>query len=272
VVDINRARVARSFFVKSLATDEDSRSAETHAVTELLRRFRERVRTQPLLRRGPTIVEINGPDIVIDEGRRGGVRLGDRFTTKEGRGTLVAREVKERLSILNAVVGGQSLSIGDSVLRRKSMGFEVSVQGRGLVDVSTVSSLGEIVPSFGVDVVLNRGFFRFRPTVGLSLALSERVEEFGYLALRADAGGEMHWYLGYFRLKPRAAVGVAFGLPTIDAIRPRVSHVGGVFGARLALELTRRVGVFVEGGGSQWIGLNLPGFGGPYAQLGVTIR
>jgi hypothetical protein len=283
-VNVDTLEAEEQFFIETSGFDSNPREAVAEATEGIAEQLTFRLRQMDLFRLRTGIVEIDGGDVIIEFGSNMGVRPGDEyavvrsevrasgFESREQTGLLVVREVQREFSIARIIYANPRPQVGDQLEEVPRFGLDATAFGQGIIDVSTADAEGELVPVFGVEGVASRGFYRFRPLLSLGLALNSDVAAFGYVPFQLLVGGEMAWYLRRIRVQPRAAVGLALGVPSREGADTVVSHVGGSIGVRLGIHVSRDILLFVEGGGIQWIGLGIPGFGGPFAQIGVTIK
>ncbi|TVR05995.1 MAG: hypothetical protein EA403_01250 [Spirochaetaceae bacterium] len=281
------------FFVETSGSDRDAVTAMRSAVNGIEPQLVFRIRQMDEFQLRTGILEVNRRRVLLEFGRNMGIQRGDEYAivvprvtihghqTVEETGLMVIREVREQYSIAELLYASQGPFVGDQLQEVPRMGADITVYGNALVDFA--AERGTFV--MGLKAVPSRGFFNFRPLVGIEIPFTDTV--LGLLfPLNVYLGGEFNQYFGRLKLTPSFGFGIGGGIPFNQSVFGDdyfASHFGGSARLTVNMLINRDTMLFVEGGFARWVGFYdglvppeitrfFDGYGGILLGAGITFK
>ncbi len=275
-IDVENIRTISTVNIETEGYDDNPNEAVRDAVESIPDSLTFEVRKIPEFQLKTGIVEINGSDVIIEFGRDMGVKVGDEYsvlTTRvlssgrkftEEKAFLIVKEVSDEVSVAHVVYSKGKLNIGDQVREIPRFGLDTTPYFHLSMDI-----FGRLVGLVGFRQSISRGFYRFRPQVGLEVPFLS----LGYNGVPTNIyiGGEMNWYLWRFQFVPMIAAGVG-GIIPFRGDYFRFTHIGGQGNITITYLLSRDMKIAVDIGYLKWLGLSEPTYGGLFAGLGFMLK
>ncbi len=286
-VNVETQQSFAQFFVNTSGKADTPARATREAVDAIPGRLTFEIRKVPEFQLRTGILEVHGPDVLIEFGSDMGVKPGDEYlivgtrVLKSGKqvsdekGLLIVRRVEEQVSTARVLYAGSAPQEGDQLQELPRAGTDVSAYVRAIL----LQPFGS--PSFGLPtlaglrVALSRGFYAFRPFVSVELPLhllgdAYYASAFGGIPLNVSLGGEYNIYLGRLQLVPSASVGIGGSIPLQEGGTFQFTHFGTSAGLAVTYLFSRDWKVVAEAGYTGWGSNVLPTYEGVYAGAGVS--
>lgn len=262
-IDVENLTTFSQFFITTSERDDDPQQAARGAAEAISAELAFQLRSMPEFQIKTGILEVNGPEVILEFGRNMGLSPGDEYAIVSNRvlstghiataetGLIVISDVQEGFSVGRVLYANPRPMVGDQLQEVPRRGVEIS----GYLNTVT-NGLGSIVYVLGGRAVASRGFYAFRPHAALEIPFRGLVSLGGgtgtfLLPVNLLAGGEWNLYLGRLKLTPSAAVGLGGAIPITDEedLQPfYLSHIGGELRATVSVLITRDIQLFVDAG------------------------
>ncbi|MCA1753382.1 MAG: hypothetical protein LC641_01515 [Spirochaeta sp.] len=253
------------FFVETSGTDENAVTAMRRAVNGIPAQLEFRVRSMPIFQIRTGVLEIAGRSIILEFGQNMGLQKGDEYavvqqrrtstghTTQDETGLLVVEEVREEFSIGRLLYAKPDVVIGDQLQEVPRMGADFTPYANLLLNFENQEP--ELM-LFGARITASRGYFQWRPLVGLEIPTTTTL--FGFLfPMNVYVGGESNFYLGRLKLHPSFGIGVGGAVPVDDTLFEDdfyTTHFGGSLRLTASYLISRDTMIFLETGVAGWQG------------------
>ncbi len=289
-VNVEKAETMSFFDISTSAVDESLQDSVREAAEDIAPQLTFELRSIPEFTLKTGIIDIDGPNVLLEFGRNMGVQRGDEYLIIEPRilesghsvedeiGLLLVKEVEQEISYARIVYSDRKPRVGDQLQELPRVGFDTSgylhlIYGDGSTPISGSPAL---MGTIGARQSTSRGFYNFRPFAGIEVpfSLNDAVDLTGFTA-NAYIGGEINWYLRRLQLVPAVAVGVGGNLPESDEEDFSISHVGGFVELTISFLIGRDLKVFGDAGYSAWFGTGdavNETYAGIMAGAGVTYK
>jgi hypothetical protein len=280
-VNVEEGRTFAQAFVDTEGKDENVDLAIKDALDAIPMQLTFEIRKIPEFQLKTGVIEVRGSEIIIELGRDLGLKKGDEYV----------------------IVSAEILQSGRAFTRENGLVVVKEVIGDQLQEVPRfgmdttpyVHYARRLIPSYGQKQTLligarqaiSRGFFGFRPIVGIEVPLIANIA--AALPVNIYVGGEYDIYFGRFQLVPMAGLGVGMAylwylkiadVPEDD--RFFLTHVGGLAGITGNYLLNNNIRFSVELGYMNWFSLiplkvftdnlTFPDYDGLYVGAGVTFK
>ena len=299
-VDVAEAKTFAQFFVETSGSSNETEDRAVQAAIDAIPvQLEYEITKIPVFTLKTGVLERRGREVVLQLGRNMGIRKGYEFTIVDTRilesgrqfesegGLLLVKEVGEDISIATILIG--SPGEGDQLKEIPRLGFEATVYADVLFNPLQPVTLGSVFSVVGFRVNGSKGFYDFKPIVGLEAPLP-----FGPdgtllpwmwvigLPFNVYAGSEWNLYLGRLQLTPQAAFGTGFLIPwLIETEKPFLSHVGGFVDVTVSYLINPNLKASASAGFKYWIGVYdalavqfgaKTSYGGAYLSGGITYK
>lgn len=292
VVNVETIETMAYFTVETDGYAAEASTAIKRAVDEIALKLQYEVRKIPEFQLKSGIVDIlRLGQVVIQFGKDMGLKKGDEYAIveseevtagyekKKKKALLVIKSVEEDFSIAKVVYSRGKPMIGEQVEEIPKVGLDTTVYGHAILDITDPATMfSEMDVIIGVRQSLSRGFYNFRPLVGIEVPVT-LINSVGLLAngfpLTWYVGGELDFWFGRFQLVPSASIGMGLAIPLQDTSEFRLSHLGGMAQLNLNYLIHDYVRLFIDAGYAYWFGmggLSQYSYGGILAGVGIQIR
>jgi len=187
-------------------------------------------------------------------------------------GLLLVSGVHEDYSFARVIYANPGLHIGDQLRKISTIGLESTAYLHVIANADTgVGGLAPpIVYGIGTYESITRGFYNFRPLIGIESAVASAFYAAGGVPLNLYLGAELNWRFGRFDLRPVIAGGIGGMVPLQPGASFYLSVAGGFGQLSLSYLVGRSLRLSVDAGYVQWLPL-VPnaGFGGYYGGVGI---
>jgi hypothetical protein len=294
-VNVEEGRTFAQAFVDTEGKDENVDLAIKDALDAIPMQLTFEIRKIPEFQLKTGVIEVRGTEIIIELGRDLGLKAGDEYVIVPGeilqsgraltreQGLVVIKEVSDEVSVAKIIYARPRPQIGDQLQEVPRFGMDTTPYvhyARGLIYDRKQTLL------IGARQAVSRGFFGFRPLVGIEVPLIANIA--AAIPLNIYVGGEYDIYFGRFQLVPMAGVGV--GMAYLWYLRNQpdedkfaFTHVGGLAGVTANYLFHKNFRFSVEAGYLLWYSLVplkfffegeylFPDFDGLYVGAGVTIK
>ncbi|TVQ38747.1 MAG: hypothetical protein EA384_08430 [Spirochaetaceae bacterium] len=292
-LDVENLSTVGQFFVETSGSHRDAVSAMRAAVNGIAPQLVYRIRDMDVFRIRTGILEVSRRSVIIEFGHNMGIRRGDEYAivapritalghqTVDETGVIVVREVREEYSVGHLLYAREGPYVGDQLREVPRLGADIMIYGNTFVDLAEQRT----VFAAGLKAVLSRGYFNFRPLIGMEIPFTGTV--LGLLfPMNIYLGGEFNQYLGRVKLTPSFGFGLGGGVPFNPGLFGDdffASHFGGSARLTLNVLLNRDTLLFLEGGYARWVGFYdglvpseltrfFDGYGGILIGAGVTFK
>ncbi len=282
IVDLSTLATLAHIAVEALGTGVSPQRA--------LREAADQIPIQLALEGGPGIESIPGPvsiegsTALIRFGRKMGVHVGEKFAVLSTRlspsggavsrqtGLLLVSSVREDYSYARVLYAEPIFGVGDRLREIPQIGFESTAYFHVIANANAAA--GAIAPplvySVGTYESVTRGFYNFRPLIGIESAIASAFYAAGGVPLSLYLGAELNWRFGRFALRPVFAGGVGGMIPLQSGASFTLTMAGGFGQLSLSYLIGNNLRLSIDGGYVQWLPL-VPngGFGGYYGGIGI---
>jgi hypothetical protein len=224
IINIEDYRTIAEFSVETSGYDEDPQSAMRSAVSGIPGQLNFAVRSIDEFKIRTAIIERIGSRIVLAFGNVMGIMVGDEFevtrleefagyTVPRRIALLRIREVSREYSIAQVIYEREMAVVGDQVKEVPRVGVDGTFFVTGMVDL-TASRMKSV--NIGLKAAPNRGFYAFRPLIGMEVQIPSAREYYGPtvgLPVGIRFGAEYNLFLNRFRLIPQAYFGLLGVIP-----------------------------------------------------------
>ncbi len=261
--------------IKTEGYDDNPKEAVKDAIEGIPDELTYRIKKIPEFQLKTGIVEVDGWDVIIEFGRDMGVNVGDEYeivgtrVLKSGKkfntdkGLLIVKEVNDEVSVAHIIYSKGKVNVGDQVKEIPRFGFDTTPYFHSIIWGNM------FIPLIGFRQSMSRGFYRFRPFLGMELPFV--VIPYSGLLTNVYIGGEMNLYLGRFQFVPMVGVGVG-GIVPLSGDDFYVTHLGGFVDVTLTYLMGRDFKLNLDVGYMEWRGLSVVNYGGVYTGIGLTFK
>ena len=284
LVDIEKLTTLAHFVVNTLGTGTSPQDAIREAADQIPIQLAFELRAIPGFHFEPGLVRIDKNTALIQFGRKMGVHVGDRYAIVSTRlspsgspeqretGLLLVSKVHEDYSYARVISAKPGSHVGDQLREIPQIGFASNAYLHIVANSNT--SVGALTPPiiYGVGTYesITRGFYNFRPLIGVETAIASAFYAAGGVPLNLYLGAELNWRFGRFDLRPMAACGIGGMMPLQSGASFYMATAGGFGQVSLSYLVGRSLHLSVDAGYVQWLPL-VPnaGFGGFYGGIGI---
>ncbi len=282
MVDIEKLTAFAHFAVSTLGTGASPQDAVQAAADQIPIQLAFELRATSGFQFKPGLVRIEGNTALIQLGRKMGVRSSDRYaivsTDLSPSGSLESREtglllvngVHEDYSYARVIYAKPGSLVGDQLRKIPQIGFESNAYFHIIANTSAGALTPPVIYGVGTYESITRGFYNFRPLVGIETAVASEFYAAGGVPLNLYLGAEMNWRFGRFDLRPLVAGGIAGIAPLQTGASFYIAAAGGFVQVSLSYLVGTSVRLSLDTGYVQWLPL-VPdaGFGGYYGGIGI---
>lgn len=295
-VNVEEGRTFAQAFVDTQGKDENVDLAIKDALDAIPMQLTFEIRKIPEFQLKTGVIEVRGSEIIIELGRDLGLKAGDEYVIVSGEilqsgkaltrenGLVVIKEVSDEVSVAKIIYARPGPQIGDQLQEVPRFGMDTTPYvhyAKGALYNRDTTIL------IGARQAVSRGFFGFRPLVGIEVPLIANIA--AALPVNIYLGGEYDIYFGRFQLVPMAGLGVGMAylwyLKYADVPEDKrffLTHVGGVAGVTANYLFHKNFRFSVEVGYMNWFSLiplkvftdnlTFPDYDGLFVGAGVTIK
>ena len=299
-INVAEAKTFAQFFVEtSGSSDEAAERAVQDAIDDIPVYLEYEITKIPEFTLKTGVLERRGREVVIELGRDMGIKKGYEFTIvstrilESGRkfdkeaGLLLVKEVGGEVSIATILLG--SPLEGDQLKEIPRLGFEVTPYLDVIFNPFENVQLRNVFSVVGVKANASKGFYDFKPLVGIEVPLPVGPDDsllpwlwvIGF-PFTTYLGGEWNIYMGPLQITPQAAFGAGYLIPwLIETEKPAVTHVGGVIDVSVSYLFNQNMKATVNAGLKYWYGVYdalitqfgaSTSYGGVFLGGGVTFK
>jgi len=295
-INVEEGRTFAHAFVDTEGKDTNVDLAIKDALDAIPMQLTFEIRKIPEFQLKTGILEVRGSEIIIELGRDLGLKRGDEYVIVSGEilqsgkaltrenGLVVIKEVSDEVSVAKIIYARPRPQIGDQLQEVPRFGMDTTPYvhyATGLMYQKDDTLL------IGARQAVSRGFFGFRPLVGIEVPLIANIA--AALPVNIYVGGEYDIYFGRFQIVPMAGLGVGMAylwylkiadVPEDD--RFLLTHVGGLAGVTANYLFHKNFRFSVELGYMNWFSLiplkvftdnlTFPDYDGLFVGAGVTIK
>ncbi|RKX86451.1 MAG: hypothetical protein DRP57_01480 [Spirochaetes bacterium] len=273
-VDVEKVRTISVVSIETTGYDDNPNTAVKEAVNDIAARLVFEIRKIPDFQLRSGVLEVRGGDVIIEFGKDMGVRIGDEYSVTRARilksgksyteekALLIVKEVNDEVSVAKVIYTKGKIEEGDPVKEIPRLGLDTTPYFHAAVSDG-------IYAQVGVRQSITRGFYRFRPILGLEVPLMD----YGYSGLPVNmyVGGEMNLYLWRFQFVPVIGAGIGGSIP-MNSDSFRLTHVGGLAGVTVSYLLNDSIKFVLDLGYLEWLGIGIMSYGGIFTGGGVTFK
>ncbi len=295
-VNVEEGRTFAQAFVDTDGKDDNVDLAIKDALDAIPMQLTFEIRKIPEFQLKTGVIEVRGSEIIIELGRDLGLKTGDEYVIVSGEilqsgkaltheyGLVVIKEVSDEVSVAKVIYARPKPQIGDQLREVPRFGMDTTPYvhyAKGALYQKNQTLL------VGARQAVSRGFFGFRPLVGIEVPLIANIA--AALPVNVYIGGEYDIYFGRFQLVPMAGLGVGMAylwyLKYADVPEDKrffLTHVGGLAGVTANYLFNKNFRFSVELGYMNWFSLiplkvftddlTFPDYDGLFVGAGVTIK
>ena len=294
-INVEEGRTFAHAFVDTEGKDTNVDLAIKEALDAIPMQLTFEIRKIPEFQLKTGVIEVRGSEIIIELGRDLGLKAGDEYVIVSGEilqsgkaltrenGLVVIKEVSDEVSVAKIIYAHPRPQIGDQLQEVPRFGMDttpyVHYAWGALYQKDTTLLIG-------ARQAMSRGFFGFRPLVGIEVPLIANIA--AAIPLNMYVGGEYDIYFGRFQLVPMAGFGVGgaylwYLRKQADEDKFVLTHVGGLAGISANYLFNKNFRFSVEVGYLNWYSLVplkyffegeylFPDYDGLFVGAGVTIK
>ncbi|MCK5007012.1 MAG: hypothetical protein KAR73_06455, partial [Spirochaetales bacterium] len=214
-INVEEGRTFAHAFVDTEGKDTNVDLAIKDALDAIPMQLTFEIRKIPEFQLKTGILEVRGSEIIIELGRDLGLKRGDEYVIVSGEilqsgkaltvenGLVVIKEVSDEVSVAKIIYARPRPQIGDQLQEVPRFGMDTTPYvhyATGLMYQKDDTLL------IGARQAVSRGFFGFRPLVGIEVPLIANIA--AALPVNIYVGGEYDIYFGRFQIVPMAGLGV----------------------------------------------------------------
>lgn len=270
-LNVETAKAFAHATVETEAQEESIAKAVSSAINRIPLQLTYEIRKIAEFQLKTGILEVRGSEIIMELGRDFGIKKGDEFvivtsrvldsgkTLSEEKGLVIIKEISEEVSIAKIIYASGGAQIGEQLKEVPRLGFETAPYVHVVRDKELRS---EPIVLIGLRQTVLRGFYDFRPIVGLEVPLIANI--IWGLPFNFYIGGEWNNYLGRWQITPMAAVGIGAAylwyLPDdAEDYAFIFTHLGGKAQLTISYLATKDVKFVLEGGYMHWFSMDPTG-------------
>lgn len=294
-INVEQGKTFAQVFVETEGSDEVPELAVKAAIDAIPLQLTFQIRKIPEFQLRTGILEVGFNQVVLELGRNMGIQVGDEYVIVAGRvlgsghtltretGLLVVKEVSDEVSVARIIYARPRPDVGDQLQELPRLGTDTTPY------VHVASGLlgpRETTVTVGLRQAVSRGFYGFRPFVGLEVpAIANIVFA---IPMNLYVGGEYDLYFGRFQLVPMGGIGAGgaylwyLGEDVPDERKFVLTHLGGLAGVNLNYLFHKNYRFSIEAGYMGWLSLVptkvfrkdllFPDYDGLYVGAGLTIK
>ena len=274
-VDVEKIKTISVASVETAGYDDNPNTAVKKAVDKIPEKLVFEIRKIPDFQLRSGVLEVKGSEVIIEFGKDMGMKIGDEYSVtstrilksgksySEDKALLVVKEVNDEVSVAKVIYTKGKINAGDPVKEIPRLGLDTTPYFHAAI------GNGIIYAQAGVRQSVTRGFYRFRPILGLEIPLMD----YGYsdLPINMYIGGEMNIYLWRFQFVPMIGAGIGGSIP-LNSDNFRLTHVGGLAGITVSYLFNNNMKFVLDAGYLEWLGLGTITYGGVFAGGGITFK
>jgi hypothetical protein len=297
-INVEEGKTFAQAFVDTEGKDTDQGLAIKAALDAIPAELTFQIRKIPEFQLKTGIIEVRGTEIIIELGRDLGLKAGDEYVIvsseilQSGRaltseqGLVVIKEVSDEVSVAKVIYARPRPQIGDQLQEVPRFGMDITPYVH-YVAQNAAFPLDQQLFLFGARAAVSRGFYGFRPLIGIEVPTLANI--LLALPLNVYVGGEYNIYLGRFQIVPMAGVGVGMaylwylGIADVpEDERYFITHFGGKASITANYLFHKNFKISVEAGYNLWFStipqatffknLVFPSYDGLFVGAGVTYK
>jgi hypothetical protein len=272
--------------VKSTGTDESNQlKSISEAIEGIPMQLQYEIRKIPAFQINTRVLTVSGAEIKLQLGQNMGIKKGDEYSVIVG-GMVEGFKDERETGLVQIKNVGAEVSTGQVVYSSTKITKDVQLREipRLGMDAEPYFHMikGEnttFVP--GMRMVVSRGFYGFRPYVGVQVPVGQIWSAFTVLVVPVSVvfGGEYEAHLGRLTATPYGGVGASY-LYVSEAISELSEetnifpHVGAQAYLNLSYLVTRNMRIYAEAGAEYWLAIHsfFSDYGGLGAGAGVAFK
>ncbi len=270
-LNVETAKAFAHATVETEAQEESIAKAVSSAINRIPLQLTYEIRKIAEFQLKTGILEVSGSEIIMELGRDLGIKKGDEFvivtsrvldsgkTLTQEKGLVIIKEISEEVSIGKIIYAKGGAQVGEQLNEVPRLGFETAPYVHVVRDTELRP---EPIVLIGLRQTALRGFYDFRPIVGLEVPLIANI--IWGIPFNFYIGGEWNNYLGRWQITPMAAVGMGAAylwyLP--EDIKDHAfifTHLGGKAQLTISYLATKDVKFVLEGGYMHWFSMDPTG-------------
>jgi hypothetical protein len=267
--NVEEERTFAQFSVETSGQDENDRKAVSLAVNAIPLQLTYEIRKVDEFRLRTGVLEVRDREVYLEFGRDMGIKLGDEYVIMSTRilkagksfsteqGLLIVKEVSDEVSKAQIIYAKDRPQVGDQLQEVPRLGFDTSPYLRLALGAGAD---GKTLPVVGFRQSVLRGFYGFRPMVGIEIPFVRNL--LWGLPINFYVGGEYDIHLGRLQVIPMAGFGLGgaylWYLEDGDEENDEfiLSHLGGMGNVTLTYLATRDIKLTAEAGYMHWFSLD----------------
>ena len=270
-LNVETAKAFAHATVETEARDESLSKAVRAAINRIPLQLTYEIRKIAEFQLRTGILEVSGSEIIMELGRDLGIKKGDEFvivtsrvldsgkTLTQEKGLVIIKEISEEVSIGKIIYAKGGARVGEQLKEVPRLGFETAPYVHVVRDTELKS---EPIVIIGLRQTVLRGFYDFRPIVGLEVPLIPNI--IWGIPFNLYIGGEWNNYLGRWQITPMAAVGMGAAylwyLPDDAKDYAFIfTHLGGEAQLTISYLVNKSIKFVFEGGYMHWFSMDPTG-------------
>ncbi len=253
-----------NFVLRVIGVDIDKDQAVLDAVSDIPIQFSYELRKIKDFDFGFEIRDIMGNTLVLNKGKKDGIRKNQELTlyaVREGNkgipvktGFIIVREVEDKISFANVIfTEGVEPAVGDKVTRIKRSGLETTLYLRTTFNIFTWDYVN---PVFTIGIKQSFTKLRCRPVLGVETLFFKKNSGIGGIPINVYIGPEFSWHLKRIQFLPMVAFGLGWAASRDRETKGSIMYVGGIIQLSTNIVIKRWFGVSIDMGYSQWFPLD----------------
>ncbi|MDA8425893.1 MAG: hypothetical protein M0Z80_07110 [Treponema sp.] len=272
--------------VETTGTNKDNQAASiASAIDSIPMQLQFEIRKIPAFQISTRILEVRGAEVKLQLGQDMGIQKGDEYAVIK-QSTIMGVQDQREVGLIDIKDVGTGISTGQIIYSNIPLGPNVQLREIPRLGVDAEPYLHVITGAQsavlpGVRMVVSRGFYGFRPYVGVQIPVAQ-IWNFGTIfavPVSAILGGEFNMHLGRLTVTPYGGVGITYlyvseAITGYNSQTSFLSHVGFQGYVNLSYLITRDVSIYAEGGVDYWLKTTpyFDSYGGPGFGGGLSIK
>ncbi len=274
-IDVEKIRTISQVFVETTGYADNPNSAIKNAVDNIPEKLVFEIRKIPEFQLRSGVLEVKGDEVIIEFGRNMGVKIGDEYsviTTRilksgqsfsEDKALLIIKDVNDEVSVAKVIYSKGRIRTGDVVKEIPRFGLDTTPY----IHIAVSDGIYVLI---GIRQSVTRGFYRFRPVIGLEIPFP--AYNYSGIPVNTYLGGEMSFYLWRFQFVTMAGAGIGGSVP-VSGSDFRLTHVGGLADITISYLFDRNMKLVLDTGYLEWIGISGAfSYGGIFIGGGLAIK
>jgi hypothetical protein len=251
--------------VKSAGSDKDNQNKSiSNAIEAIPMQLQYEVRKVPAFQIDTRVLAASHGEIKLQLGQNMGIKKGDEYSIMVSQ-SVEGFQNNSEVGLVTIKDVGSEVSSGQVVYSSIKVTKDVQLHEipRLGIDAEGYFHLAGGTPLPGLQVVLARGFYGFRPYAAVQVPISDITSGlwglFSIIPVNGIVGGEFNLYMGRLTLTPFGGVGASYAhLLVLDKSSSTdwLSHIGGQAYLRASFLFTREIRAFAEAGVEYWISMD----------------